>query len=42
VKKGGGLGSCVGHGSEGNHRAELGGDGWVILGWSSRRWDVGI
>jgi hypothetical protein len=21
---------------------DLGGDGWIILGWISRRWDVGI
>jgi len=22
--------------------ADLGVDGWIILGWISRRWDVGI
>ena len=29
--------------SEGrSHRGNLGLDGWIILGWISRRWDVGI
>ena len=29
--------------SEGkNHWEDLGVDGWIILGWISRRWDVGI
>jgi len=29
--------------SEGkNHWGDLGVDGWIILGWISRRWDVGI
>jgi len=23
-------------------QADLGVDGWIILGWISRRWDVGI
>jgi len=23
-------------------RGDLGVDGWIILGWISRRWDVGI
>jgi len=23
-------------------RERLGVDGWIILGWNSRRWDVGI
>ena len=27
---------------EGNHWGDLGIDGWIILGWISRRWDVGI
>jgi len=27
---------------EGDHWGELGVDGWIILGWISRRWDVGI
>ena len=25
-----------------NHWIDLGADGWIILGWISRRWDVGI
>ena len=25
-----------------NHLGDLGVDGWIILGWISRRWDVGI
>jgi len=25
-----------------NHWVDLGVDGWIILGWISRRWDVGI
>jgi len=24
------------------HRGDLGVDGWIILGWISRRWDVGM
>jgi len=27
---------------EGDHWGDLGVDGWIILGWISRRWDVGI
>ena len=27
---------------EGDHWGDLGLDGWIILGWISRRWDVGI
>jgi len=27
---------------EGDHWGDLGIDGWLILGWISRRWDVGI
>ena len=23
-------------------RGDLGVDGWIILGWISRRWDVGV
>ena len=26
----------------GNRRGDLGVDGWIILGWISRKWDVGI
>jgi len=25
-----------------NHWGDLGVDGWIILGWISRRWDVSI
>ena len=27
---------------EGDHWGDLGIDGWIILGWISSRWDVGI
>jgi len=27
---------------ERDHRRNLGVDGWIILGWIPRRWDVGI
>jgi len=27
---------------EGDHRGDLGVNGWIILVWISRRWDVGI
>jgi hypothetical protein len=27
---------------EKDHWGDLGVDGWIILGWISRRWDVGI
>ena len=27
---------------EGDHWADLGVDGWIILGWIFRRWDMGI
>jgi len=32
----------VGKPEERNHWGDLGVDGWIILGWISRRWDVGI
>jgi len=35
------IGSCWGNRREGDHWGDLGVDGW-ILGWISRRWDVGI
>jgi len=25
-----------------NHRVDLGVDGWIILGWISMKWDMGI
>jgi len=33
---------CLTTGREGDHGGDLGVDGWIILGWISRRWDVGI
>ena len=36
------IGSWWGNRREGDHRGDLGVDGWIILGWISRRWDVGI
>jgi len=33
--------SCWGNRWEGDHWGDLGVDGWIILGWISRRWDVG-
>jgi len=34
--------SWLGDWGEGNHWEDLGVDGRIILGWISRRWDVGI
>ena len=36
------IGSWWGNWREGDQRGDLGVDGWIILGWISRRWDVGI
>jgi len=36
------IGSCWGNRMEGDHWGDRGVDGWIILGWISRRWDVGI
>ena len=36
------IGSWWGNRREGDHWGYLGVDGWIILGWISRRWDVGI
>jgi len=36
------IGSLWGNRREGDHWRDLGVDGWIILGWISRRWDVGI
>ena len=33
---------CWGNRREGDHWGDLGVDGLIILGWISRRWDVGI
>jgi hypothetical protein len=35
-------GGCKQAKREGNHWGDLGVDGWIVLGWISRRWDVGI
>jgi len=42
VRRGGCIVSCWGNQREGDHRGVLGVDGWMILGWISRRCDVGI
>ena len=36
------IGSSWGNRREGDHWGDLVVDGWIILGWISRRWDVGI
>jgi len=36
------VGSWWGNRREGDQWGDLGVDGWIILGWNSRRWDVGI
>ena len=42
VRRGGCIGSWWGSRRERDHWGGLGVDGWIILGWISRRWDVGI
>jgi len=42
VRRGKCVGSCWGNRREGDRWGDLGVDGWIILGWISRRWDVGI
>ena len=42
LRRGGCIGSWWGNRREGNHCGDLGVDGWIISGWISRRWDVGI
>ena len=42
VRRGGCIGSWWGNRREGDHWGDLGVDGWIILGWICRRWDVGI
>jgi len=39
---GGCILSCWGNRRKGDHWGDLGVDGWIILGWISRRWDVGV
>jgi len=41
-EEGGCIGSWWGNRRERVHWGDLGVDGWIILGWISRRWDVGI
>jgi len=36
------IGSWWGNRREGDHWGDLGVDGWIILRWNCRRWDVGI
>jgi len=36
------IGPCWENWRVGDQWGDLGVDGWIILGWISRRWDVGI
>ena len=36
------TGSWWGNQREGDHSGDIGVDGWIILGWTSGRWNVGI
>ena len=42
VRRRGGIGSWWGKPEGRNHWGDLGVDGWIILGWISRRWDVSV
>jgi hypothetical protein len=42
VRRMGGRGAWWGNRSEGEHWGDLDVDGWIILGWISKRLDVGI
>jgi len=41
-ERGGCIGSWWGDRREGRHWGDLGVDGWIMLGWIFRRWDVGM
>ena len=38
----GSIGSGWGNGRERDYWGDLGVDRWMILGWISKRWDVGL
>ena len=42
LRRGGVQGLGGETGGERDHWGDLGVDGWIILGWISRRWDVAI
>ena len=42
IRRGGCIGSWWGNRRERGYWGDLGVDGWIILGWISRRWDVGM
>ena len=42
VRRGGCIGSWWGNRMERDHWGDLGVDGWIILGWISRKWEVGM